>query len=240
MLPRPTRIRADRQRGQALVELALILPVFTMLLAGIIVLGIGVFQQQQLANAAREGARYAAVHSATSQCPTSSSLDPRSGAAAAYVPLSYDPFCDPPPNWPNMTAHARNKLFALDEGSVVVTACWSGYRELVGTSPAGAYDAPPPGTYDMFSPPITYDTGWAQCTIDGVDPNESPAAIDCETGLARTDEASAMSEGPGVLLGNRVTVFVCYTWEPPMAGFLLIPSQVALRAVATEAIQRQQ
>lgn len=232
--------RNSGQRGQALVELALVLPVFTMLLVGIIVLGTGIFYQQQVANAAREGARYAAIHSATAQCTTSSSLDPRSGAAAPYVPLTYDPFCDPPPAWPRMTEHARAKVFGIDAGSVLVTACWSGYREMAGGAPTGSYDAPPPGTYDMFSPPITYDTGWAQCTIDGVDPNESPSAVDCTTGLSRTDEASSMSEGPGVVLANRVTVFVCYVWEPPMAGFLLIPSQVALRAVASEAIQRQQ
>lgn len=231
---------AVRDRGQALVELALVLPLFTMLLVGIIVLGTGVFYQQQLANAAREGARYAAIHSATAQCPTASALDPRAGAAAPYVPPSYDPFCDPAPDWPNMTAHARGMIFGIQPASVVVTACWSGYREMSGGTPTGTYDAPPPGTYDMFSPSITYDTGWAQCTIDGVDPNESAGDIDCQAGLSRTDEASSMSEGPGVILGNRVTVFVCHVWEPPMAGFLLIPSQVGLRAVATEAIQRQQ
>jgi hypothetical protein len=37
-----------------------------------------------------------------------------------------------------------------------------------------------------------------------------------------------------------VTVFVCYNWQPPMAGLLFIPSTVTLRAVITEAIQRQQ
>lgn len=232
--------RFGRNTGQALVELALVLPLFTMLLIGIIVLGTGIFFQQQLANAAREGARYAAIHSATAPCPTSSSLDPRSGAAAPYVPLSYDPFCDPPPDWPKMTAHARARIFGIDPASVVVAACWSGYREMSGGTPTGMYDAPPPGTYDMFSPPPTYDTGWAQCTIDGADPNESPGEIDCSAGLTTTDEASSMSEGPGVILGNRVTVFACHVWEPPMAGFLLIPSQVGLRAVTTEAIQRQQ
>lgn len=234
------RYRAGRQSGQALVELALVLPVFTMLLVGIVVLGVGIFYQEQLANAAREGARYAAIHSATAQCPTSSSLDPRTGGAAPYVPLSYDPFCDPAPNWPHMTAQARSKVFGIDPADVLVSACWSGYRVMVGGQPTGTYDAPPPGVYDMFTPPVTYDTGWAQCTIDGVDPNESPSAIDCAPGLATTDEASSMSEGPGVLLGNRVSVHVCYMWEPPMAGFLLIPSEVPLRAVVTEAIQRQQ
>jgi hypothetical protein len=37
-----------------------------------------------------------------------------------------------------------------------------------------------------------------------------------------------------------VTVFVCYNWIPPMSGFLFVPSSVTLRAVVTEAMQRQQ
>lgn len=234
------KARGRPLRGQALVELALILPVFTMLLVGIVVLGTGVFYQQQITNAAREGARFAAIHSATAQCPTSSNLDPRSGGAAAYVPLRYDPFCDPPPDWPKMTAHAQSRIFGIAPSAVVISACWSGYREMASGLPTGTYDAPPPGTYDMFSPPITYDTGWAQCTIDGVDPTQAPNSIGCQDGLPTADQASAMSEGPGVILGNRVTVYACYVWEPPMAGFLLIPEQVALRAVITEPIQRQQ
>jgi len=64
-------------RGQTLVEMALLMPIFLMVLLGIIVLGTGVFYQQQLANAAREAARFASVHSATSDCPTTSSIDPR-------------------------------------------------------------------------------------------------------------------------------------------------------------------
>jgi len=49
-----------------------------------------------------------------------------------------------------------------------------------------------------------------------------------------------MSEGPGVIIGNRVTAYACYNWTPPLAGFLLVPQQVTLRGVITEPIQRQQ
>ena len=59
----------DRPRGQALAEFALIASLFLMVLVGVIVLGIIVFYNQQLANAAREAARFAAVHSASAQCP---------------------------------------------------------------------------------------------------------------------------------------------------------------------------
>jgi hypothetical protein len=37
-----------------------------------------------------------------------------------------------------------------------------------------------------------------------------------------------------------VTVFACFNWAPPGAGFLLIPETVTLRAVITETLQYQQ
>ena len=66
-----------RTRGQALVEFALVAPLLFLVIGGIITLGIGVFYQQQLTNAAREAARYAAIHSETSQCPTRSNREPQ-------------------------------------------------------------------------------------------------------------------------------------------------------------------
>ena len=59
-----------------MVEFALVAPLFILTLVGIITFGAGVFYQQQLTNAAREAARYAAIHSATSQCPTRSWVTP--------------------------------------------------------------------------------------------------------------------------------------------------------------------
>src|SRR5688500_10660721 len=89
--------------GQTLVEMALVMPLFVMVLVGIIVLGTGVFYQQQLANAVREGARFAAVHSASASCPTVSTLDPILSAQ----PGGYVDFRDPhETRWPKMTTHA--------------------------------------------------------------------------------------------------------------------------------------
>ena len=71
--------RKSGSRGQALVEFALILPLFIMVLTGVIVLGIIVFYNQQLTNAAREAARFAAIHSASDPfCPVAGHLDPAS------------------------------------------------------------------------------------------------------------------------------------------------------------------
>lgn len=55
--PAPTR----RQRGQALTEFAIILPVFFLLVAGMIDFGLGIYSDLTLVNAAREGARLGVI-----------------------------------------------------------------------------------------------------------------------------------------------------------------------------------
>jgi hypothetical protein len=221
-----------------MVELALIFPLFAMLLFGIITLGIGVFYQQQLTNAAREAARYASIHSATAQCPVSSKLEP------ASPPLTYPAGgCDKPSeSWPDMTTAGRSLVFGLPRSDVNIAACWSGYRMNVGGAPTGAYDAPPPlpaPGYDVIG---AVDSGFAQCTIDGADPTVAPSSVGCRASLASTtvDQASDLSEGPGRVVANTVSAYACYVWSPPLAGFLLIPETVTLRAVITEPIERQQ
>ena len=216
-------------RGQTMVELALVLPLLLMVLFGIIVLGIGVFYQQQIANAAREAARYAAIHSATAVCPTEGTLKP------ASPPLSYPATgCDTKAaGWPQMLPNARAATFGIPRQDVHLSACWSGYRR---DSATGAIDAPPPGTYDVGS----INSVFVQCLIDGADPTADASTIGCRAGLPTTDQASAMSESKAVIVANTVTAYACYVWRPPLAGFLLIPGQLTLRATATEAIQRQQ
>lgn len=61
----------DLSRGQALVETALILPLFLVLLLGIVDMGRAVWASTSLASAAREAARYAIVHggAASTVCP---------------------------------------------------------------------------------------------------------------------------------------------------------------------------
>ena len=232
------RIVEPTSRGQALVEFALILPLFIMVLTGIIVLGTIVFFNQQLTNAAREAARFAAISSASAQCPvlstiTPPNIDPNSGRSGAWAPpKSYVP-CDPKP-WPIMTAFARSKVFGVNPASVMLSACWSGYRT------STQYDAPPTGTYNINGTPTTITSTWAQCSIDGQDPTINSSGIACAAGLATIDTASDMSEGQGRIVANRVTAYACMQWSPPMAGFLLIPQTVTLRAVISEPIQRQQ
>ena len=57
------------ERGQSLIEFALILPVLVIVLVGIFDLGRAVMLSEALNNAVREGTRYAIVHGTTSESP---------------------------------------------------------------------------------------------------------------------------------------------------------------------------
>jgi hypothetical protein len=226
------RMTSERRgiAGQALTEFALVFPIFLLLLLSIIVLGLLVFNNQQVENAAREAARYAAVHSTGSVCPTVSRLDP------IYTVNGGPPLrCDAPESgWPKMTGVARSAVWGLTATQVQVRGCWSGYVD-----PAGHADALP-------APPNAF----TDCTIGGINPRTNPSGISCpppSTTPGSTpqmadgdDKASALAYANGNAYPTTVTVFVCYNWAPPLAGFLFVPSTVTLRAVITEAMQRQQ
>ena len=84
----------DTERGQALVEFTMILPIFLMLLFGLVEFGRGFYTWLLVTNAAREGARIAAVQSDSatiddriydsfcSSYPSSCSIDPAALAIA--------------------------------------------------------------------------------------------------------------------------------------------------------------
>ena len=219
-------LRRKRAAGQALTEFALIFPIVVLVFFGVIVLGLYVFYTQEITNAAREAARYAVVHSSTAKCPTVSWTNPA-------LPMNSYRRCDSPNDstntWPQMTSAARGKVFGIAPASVVINACWSGY--VPPGSPAGTLaDQPAVGP----SPGNTANT-YVQCEIGGVDPITNPGGLGCSTGLTTSVDDPASD-----LPNNRVTVYVCMVWRPPMAGFLLIPTQVTIRGIVTEVIQRQQ
>ena len=59
----PTRRLGSRRRreGQSLVEFAVVLPIFLLLLAGLVDFGLGLYSQMTIINASREGARLGIV-----------------------------------------------------------------------------------------------------------------------------------------------------------------------------------
>ena len=80
-----SRRRRDRTRAQALVEFALVAPIFFLMLFGIIDFGRYIYYVQVLNNAAREGARYAIVHGAEGIPSTGPPDDPSGTAVKATV-----------------------------------------------------------------------------------------------------------------------------------------------------------
>lgn len=234
--------RGRSPRGQSLVEFALIGPLLFLLIAGIMTFGIGVFYQQQLTNAAREAARYAAIHSATSQCPTVSNLPPH----LSMLPPDFVNYeCDPPRlGWPFMTAHARSHVWGIDRSQVHVAACWSGFWD----NDTGGYDAGP--FNDGTGTPNEFRT----CTIAGADPLTENSELTCPAPptTAADDKASSLAHS-GIGTANQVTVYACYDWRPPFGGLAfpipcpdgwceveIVPSVVGLKAAITEAMQHQQ
>jgi Flp pilus assembly protein TadG len=55
------RTRGERQKGAALVEFAVVLPILVLLLIGMMEFGLLLYNQHVLTNASREGARYGIV-----------------------------------------------------------------------------------------------------------------------------------------------------------------------------------
>lgn len=256
------RYRRDASsRGQALTEMALILPLVITLIVGIIVLGMGIFFSQEVTNAAREGARYASLHSATSQCPTVSNKPPDTGLLP--VPNNYYA-CDAPANrWPEMTAAARDKIFAMQTAGVRLTACWSGYWTKDTNDNWAAYDQ-----IYAVDPVTGQRSEFRECTVKvfGWNPGEDPSAtpsgihainprtgldastglkirVDCSTDFPLTSDSDDMASNYAASnadQANQVTVLACYSWSPPLAGFLLIPRTVTLQGIVSEAMEYQQ
>lgn len=100
----------QRGRGQALVEFALVAPVFFLVLFAIVEAGRFMFYYETLNNATREGARYAIVNGANSLgCPTG---PPAPGSSS----------CDP--TGEDVKERVRNAAFGVLGAGVTVTPTW--------------------------------------------------------------------------------------------------------------------
>ena len=235
-------LRRRPSRGQALVEMALVLPVVLAVVLGVIVFGIGLFYQQQVTNAAREAARYAAIHTATSECPTRSRRDVNSGMLPDPSLVNVTPCAGGQPtasaltSWQNMQDYGRERAgFGFDEGELHFAACWSGYTDVT-LEAAGlpAWDAPP------IQADGTTENTWSPCTIAGYDPATEASLLGCPPPVTTgTDDTASNLANSSLGTANQVTVYACYEWQPPLAGFLLIPETIPLRATISESLQHQ-
>jgi hypothetical protein len=109
--------RRDKPRGQAMVEFALIFPIFILLLVGMFDLGRVVWVNNTLATAAREAVRYAIVHGEKSSCPVGPP------AAGAFIPTP-DASCPYPSPSRQGIKDVAHKWAAGTSSSVTVSVCY--------------------------------------------------------------------------------------------------------------------
>jgi Flp pilus assembly protein TadG len=86
--------RPNRKRGQAMVEFALVIPIFLLLLAGLADFGFALFSRMTVINAARDGARAAVMVSDHAQLVTIAQNTANSSATrAGLAPSSVTVTC---------------------------------------------------------------------------------------------------------------------------------------------------
>jgi Flp pilus assembly protein TadG len=107
--------RRCRTRGQALVEFALVAPLFFALLFAVIEAGRFIYHYEMLNNATRAGIRYAIIHGASSGDPTGPPADATgadvkqavSDAAMGLVGVGQMTIPDPTYSGPNGSSNKR-------------------------------------------------------------------------------------------------------------------------------------
>jgi Flp pilus assembly protein TadG len=110
---------APRDRGQGLVEFSIVLPLFLVMLFGVVDFGRVIWANDSLANAAREAARFAIVHGGTASntCPVGPA------AVTAIVPVAGSSCPYPSPSKQAIVDVARR--FAMAGGTgLAVTVCY--------------------------------------------------------------------------------------------------------------------
>ncbi len=105
--------RRPASAGQALVEFALVAPIFFLLLFGIIEGGRFILYYQTLNNATREGARYAIVHGSNSNCPSGPMPPSESAPGGCYDPSGA-----------KVVQQVKDTAFGVLGSAVIVTPEW--------------------------------------------------------------------------------------------------------------------
>jgi Flp pilus assembly protein TadG len=128
--------RRGLRRGAALVEAAIVLPILYMFILGMVLVGLGVFRYQQVAELAREGARYASVHGAQYAADT--------GNAAATASDIYNNAIKP-------------QAVGLDTSSITYSVAWNTSNSPTRANPSSS----PPGAPMTNTVSVTVTYTWA-------------------------------------------------------------------------------
>ena len=118
--------RRDRTRGQSMVEFALTLPIFLLLLVSVFDLGHVVWANNAVSTAAREGARFAVVHGGTDsvRCPQGplpsnwgGTTDP--AATCGFAPSTLSPYSESREGIRNQVAR-----WLSGSGAATISVCY--------------------------------------------------------------------------------------------------------------------
>jgi Flp pilus assembly protein TadG len=127
----------QKPRGQAMVEFALVIPVFILLMVGIFDLGRVIWVNDTLNTAAREAARYAIIHggSESNLCPVGPP------AVTAVVPVASTSCPHPAPSRQSIKDIALHWASGTSS-SITVSVCYGTVTSCTAdTDAAGATDA---------------------------------------------------------------------------------------------------
>lgn len=127
--------RRAKPRGQAMVEFALVFPVFILLLVGLFDFGRVIWVNDTLATAAREAARFAIVHGANATCPVGPP------APTAVIPVA-DASCPNPAPSRQSIKDVAQKWAAGTSSNVTVSVCYGAVTSC--TADTDAATVPPP------------------------------------------------------------------------------------------------
>jgi Flp pilus assembly protein TadG len=138
-----------RQRGQALMEFALVLPIFLLIIFGIIDIGRYVYVTNAFNEAAREGARYGSVEQWAYSCPASVPVASQTRfTCSAAVALSRIAGAPAYVSTPTVTCYSKGG----DSSTAVSSAtCRAGYLLQVTVSTP---TSPPDQQFHFFTPVI--------------------------------------------------------------------------------------
>ncbi len=141
-------MKARRDRGQGLVEIALVLPIFILIVLGTIDFGRAIYIYSVLANGAREGARYAIVHGSKAQTIDGSCASGpgtvTSDAPGALVVVATGAAA---PSWATVpvgcAAPVSVPAVGLESSKYLATACWGSDCTVPNDCGAAGTNAPP-------------------------------------------------------------------------------------------------
>jgi Flp pilus assembly protein TadG len=122
---RETDVHRSRSTGQSLVEFALVLPLFLVILIGMVDVGRSIWANNSVANAAREAARYAIVHGGTrsNPCPVGPPITTGPTSQQTIIPPASASCPYPSPSKEGIKEAAR--AYAIAAGfPVTVQVCY--------------------------------------------------------------------------------------------------------------------